>query len=205
MRLSCLIFSLLLLNGCKQERNDSSNSAKINSSKDVVDDTLIRPHIKASEVNTIEVLDLDSILINGKGGFLMHPSKLKEYFGKPDSTGRVSHDCGGYFEEEEVSIDYYGRSSFESSKNMTVVKNINFQDGKFSVKTPDIILNKHTTITDIVNKFPVSGKKSYAWKDDSDAKEYIVIRLSPKLNYDDQWILKFYNGKLIDLEYWIPC
>ncbi len=161
--------------------------------------------IKESATDLLEVLDMDSIVINEKFRFQTSRSKLREHLGKSDSTIKANYDCGGYFDVGDVSVDYYGSSSFETSMEKTVVRNINFQDGRFTVKAGNIIFNKNTTLTAIKDAFPASAKKSYLWKDVSDNKEYTVVRLLPKLNYDDQWVLKFYNGKLIDMEYWIPC
>ena len=62
-----------------------------------------------------------------------------------------------------------------------------------------------TTLSNLKKAIPNSANKSYLWKHVRDNKDYTVVRMPPKLNYDDEWILKFYKGKLVDIEHWIPC
>jgi hypothetical protein len=73
------------------------------------------------------------------------------------------------------------------------------------LKTTKQVWSNKTSLKDIGRYYPQAVDESYDWENPSNKKIYRIVRIQPKANYDDLWVLKFYNGKLIEMEYWIPC
>jgi hypothetical protein len=96
------------------------------------------------------------------------------------------------------------RGCFEANKDSVVLRQINFQAGKSTLKTPRLTLSKKTTLEELGQAYPVAFKSSYDWADET-GKKYRLVRIPPKPNYDDEWVLKFDGDHLVEIEYWIPC
>ena len=186
-----------MLVGCQfnQSKPDKPSKAKLKA-------TILEKRI---EVENPEVLDFDSVLLNNKIPFQTTVQKLKYHFGKPDSIIVKNYDCGGYFEEGDVSIYYYGLTSFETKGDTAAIQNIDLGTGRFRLKFKNIFLDRNTSLSDLKKIFPISISKSYMLREASKNKDYQFVRIYPRTNYDDEWVLTFYNGKLIEIDYWIDC
>lgn len=159
---------------------------------------------KGNAQTSAEVLDMDSVYVNGVIPFTTTVKQLIEKLGKPDSILSRNYDCGGYF-EKPVEVYCYGQTRFEAFENEVVIREISFKEGKFNLKTTKQVWTNKTSLKDIGRYYPQAVDESYDWENPSNKKIYRIVRIQPKTNYDDLWVLKFYNGKLVEMEYWIPC
>jgi|GEM_PF-1338323 len=164
-------------------------------------------HKSYNETTSIleEIIYSDSVFVNDIIPFETTTKNLIKKLGKPDSIVTTPYNCGGYFEEFTADVYYYGHTFFESYKDTVVIQIINFTDRRFKLKTTQLVLDNTTSIADIKHFFPHSVEKSNDWVNPIDNKTYRLVRINPKANYDDQWILRFHNDKLIEIEYWVPC
>ncbi|MFN3405956.1 MAG: hypothetical protein ACK40G_17810 [Cytophagaceae bacterium] len=155
--------------------------------------------------NVIEILDSDKVKVNNIIPFKTTVKNIKNILGKADSVVKVTNDCPGYFNFEKVSLHYYGNSVFESLKDTIVIQKIVFKDKIFSLNSPYITFNSQTTLEELKNILPVSINESFLFNDPVTKLEYRLVRIAPKTNFDDRWILKFLEGYLVEIEYWVPC
>ncbi|MEO8149310.1 MAG: hypothetical protein ABI723_16815 [Bacteroidia bacterium] len=193
-RLTTLLLAFGLL--CCIDKATSTNSASCG--------MLINSYSQY-QTDSFEIINVDSILINNKIPFQTTTKNLISNLGNADSIITKTFECGGYFDAENVSIYYYGTSTFETYRDTAVLQKINFREGRYNLKTNKITLSNLITIQKLKQLFPMSTNKSYDWIDAVDKKTYTIIRIKPNQNYDDEWVLKFYNNKLVEIEYWIPC
>jgi hypothetical protein len=154
---------------------------------------------------TVEYIDRDSVFVNDRISFFTTAKDLRKYLGKPDSTAIITYDCGGFFSwDGKVRGYYYKGTVFEENNDTVVLRKINFRDKTIKLKTPKLILSKNTTLEEFARVYPVAFKSSYDWSDET-GKKYRLLRIQPKPNYDDEWVLTFDANQLVEIEYWVPC
>ena len=151
-----------------------------------------------------EVLDLDSVLLNRSIPFKSSVDAITEILGKPDSMVSNSHECGGFFEVDQVQNYYYGRTFFEVYGDTGVIRNIDLTDFRFTLNAGRVNLDSRTSLSDIERLFPMSASQAFPMKDE-EGKKALLVRLKPKTGYDDDWVLYFQDGQLVGVKYWIPC
>ncbi len=152
-----------------------------------------------------EIININSILINNKVPYLTTVKVLEDNFGKPDSIVNETQACGGYFEAGYEPIYFYGKTNFETNGETAVFRKIDFSEGQFKLTTTHLTLDNHTTLNDFRQFFPYSTAKSYDWTNPTDKKIYKLVRVRRQANFVDEWILKFYNDILIEIEYSVHC
>jgi hypothetical protein len=157
------------------------------------------------QTSNMEILNVDSVLINNKVPFQTTKANLIEKLGNPDSIATFRPECGDYFGADTVTLYFYGQTVFESYEDLVVLRKINFRDSRFQLKANDLTLDNKTIFNDVRKLFPVSAEKSREVVNPIDKKTYQFITIQPKVESDDHWILKFYHGRIIKIEYWIPC
>lgn len=158
-----------------------------------------------TQTNNNEGIDEDSILLNNRIPFLTTIKRLTDNLGNPDSIIKKHYDCSGYFDKDTISLRYYNESVFETLGDTSVLQKIYFKHDNFKLKTPTILLDNRTTLKDIKRCFPKSLDDSNDIIDPTDKKTYRLVRISTKKNFDCKWVLKFADGRLIEIEYWIAC
>ena len=157
------------------------------------------------QTNKEETINIDSMLINNNVPFLTTVKVLKDNLGKPDSIVTKPKNSGNYVEVATDPIYFYGQTTFEIHKETAVLQKIDFRNGQFKLNTTGFTLDKHTTLNDFRQFFPVSTAKSYDWIDPIDKKTYRLVKVQSKENNIDQWVLKFYNDMLMEIEYSTSC
>ena len=157
------------------------------------------------QTNKEEVINIDSILINNKVAFRTTVSILKNNFGKPDSIVTKTRESGNFVLLSTVTIFYYGKATFEIHGETAVLQKLDFGNGQFNLKSTHLTLDNNTTLNDLIHFSPSSKEKSYESTNPIDKKTYRLVKVKPTSNNDDQWVLKFYNDRLIEIEYWDPC
>ena len=167
-------------------------------------DSVIKVPLETRMNYNRENINPDSVFIN-KVPFRSTLNVLKANFGNPDTIITKTYDCGGYFEEENVSSYYYGKTFFETFKDSAIFHVVDLREARFKVGVNKFLFDHSTTILTIKKNFPISGSESYHWVDPEDHKDYQLIRVYSKDSYNDEWIFKFLNGVLVEFEYHIQC
>lgn len=155
-----------------------------------------------------DIMDKDSVWVNGKIPYTVSQKELIKQLGKPDSTTRPMYECGGYEEGMEeygnlVEIYYYNNTQFVAYKDVADIKIIDFSSGKFYLKTPKLTLTSKTTLEEFTKAYPLAAKTARDFTDNGIT--YKIIQIDPKPFWDDQWMLWFLNGKLVKIKYYISC
>lgn len=155
----------------------------------------------------VEAIDPDSVLIIGKFPFYSTKQQILKYLGKPDSIVSYAADCGGYFGDRQVKRYYYGQTFFEANKDTAVLIEMDFTSCTYIFRTPRITLSAKTTLSDLKRIYPEACRLSGEIIDEITKKPYINISLSvdSKIESDDRWFLRFENGKLARINYWVGC
>jgi len=76
--------------------------------------------------------------------------------------------------------------------------------GNLRLIYPTITLCHSTKLEEVKKLFPVSVKISYDYFDPEQKETYRLVRINPRKAWTDEWILRFKEGQLYELEYWTP-
>ncbi len=146
------------------------------------------------------------VTLNKVVPFYTNPKKLIALLSKPDSVVSEQIGCGSFFESEDiVSTYYYGKTCFEIYKREAIFKRVSFTDSRFKFYIKDKPLDGNTSLSEIAKLYPTSFKDSYDWQDDKSKKTYRLVWIDTIPVTDTKWIFRFYRGKLIEIEYRLPC
>lgn len=158
----------------------------------------------------VETINPNSILINNKVFYLDKLKNLKKTFGLPDSITLSRAECCTYWQDVNEKSIWYGKTKFNSFRDTAIIDEIYFDDGKFSITTPKLVLNKKTTYNDAYKMFPKACKLTETYINTFDRKlgknttiKSFFLKMGKEYDDSDSWILYFSNNKLIKLEYFI--
>jgi hypothetical protein len=154
------------------------------------------------------IMYADSVkLASNKFNRISFETEVEEFLkkmGQPDSTVDPKYDCG-YFATEQVPVElyYYQGSSFNAYHGKAEIKTLDFTKTDLTIEYPHLILNKHTTLEEIKRHFPASYRNAYVLE--QDGNDYTYLRFWAGEKIDDQIVLKFFRGKLVEFDLWMPC
>lgn len=198
MKFCTLVISISLLVGC---RNSPSKTSIINL------DQVATEQKDATEVKVQEFLEKDSVKIKGRLSLISKTTDLYDLLGAPDRI--VSPDlndvCVSYY-SKDFNYAYYDDTQFEIYGDTSVLVSINFAGKRqLELKTTGLTLNNETTLAQLGHFFPNSVDHKY----DLDVKGIgrmiaVTIAIS-KQPSDDSWLFLFYRGKLLRIDYYMPC
>jgi hypothetical protein len=196
-----LLFLLPLSLACV-EKSNKSNTLKIQSN------TLSIAVNNIKKVDTtLEFLDWNSLKINNRLPLLCKKSEIIELLGQPDSivVPNMNDICVSYFEGEFKYI-YFGKSQFETKGDKVVISSILFGDNnRVKINNGSIVLDNSMTIDKLASIFPNAVKLKYEVTLDMGEKAMCVRLETSKVGGDNAWVLLFQNGKLIRIDFWMPC
>lgn len=172
-------------------------------------ETDVPTKVKKIEHN-IEVLDMDRVWLNDVIQFSSTQNEVRTKLGEPDSISTPNFECGAYIAGEEpwgdlVNIWHYQGTKIVTFKDKTEIMTVKLRGLDCTLHHSRIIFSGHTSLSDLAKVFPISVENSYEWKDVRDGRTYQLVRIAPKPSWDDEWVLKFFNDELIEIEYWTPC
>lgn len=147
------------------------------------------------QINNPEFLDRDKVLINKKINYENSLVDLLQILGKPLKTEPMEDEASQY-NGDKYELYTYESLEFVVYDNKALIQRIEFNNDKVGAVFPQIILTNKTDITEIEKLFPISCKMM---RQSNSTK--INIGISPKLNWDDKWILTFEKGKLKTIFY----
>ena len=156
-----------------------------------------------------ETIDPNSMLINNKVFYMDEIKHLKKTFGLPDSITPSRAECCTYWDEIDEKEIWYGKTLFSAYKDSAIIDQLYFDDGKFFITTPKLILSKSTTYDDACKVFPKACKLSESYINTFDKKlgkntriKSFSLKMCKECEFS--WILFFRDNKLIRLDYFIP-
>lgn len=162
---------------------------------------------KNASVINVEFIDRDSVRINGKLHFITKTNELFQLLGQPDSI--VNQDlkkvCTPFF-DYQFKYAYFKNSMFEIHGDTTVIMSINFQNQpEIELATGTLTLNHNTSLVELEKSFPNAVANKHEICVNKIGKT-ISVQLAISQNAtDDSWVLFFLNGKLLRIDYYMPC
>jgi hypothetical protein len=165
-------FLFVVLAACKNEGNKDRNYkiemrenkhvyAKKESGKPSIDSVIETAPPDERQQNSIEILDADLMLFNGKVKRFFSLKDFKKNFGEADSTKRMKHKerCAYVFQNIDPTQNlqdkflYKDGSRFENSKEKVAIDEFRFTKNNF-ILYKGITFNSSTTIAQLQKIFP---------------------------------------------------
>ncbi len=197
---------LLVLVGFINCRNASTNST-IFDNKSAISTKNNNTSVKPALINNKEYISFDAVRINGKLPLITKANLLFKLLGQPDSIVVPNMDdvCVSFY-DKPFKQAYIKKTAIEIYGDTAVVSSINFESNyhlEFTTKT--IRLNHNTTLLGLQRLFPNTVKSKSEW-DIVKLGKTVTVRLpTSKQLTDDSWLLFFKNGKLVRIDYYMPC
>jgi hypothetical protein len=198
-----LLLFIVVLNACKgpatNEKADTLKNVKDTINKISTTDT-------SAINNNDEYIEWDKVRINGKLPTITTAKLLYATLGKPDSivTPNMHEVCVSFYDKPFKWV-YFKGSNFELYGDTVVISTLNFRQPGLVFTAGKLVLDGNTTLKDLAKVFPKSAKdQSTMSLGDNEMVISISINTGKKPS-DDGWVLMFKNGKLIQIDYWMPC
>ena len=104
----------------------------------------------------LEALHFDSVRLNSNIPLMLKDAELLDFLGQPDSVVTENDwECGNYINgDESVTILYYGKTRFMSSRGISLLYVLNLEDDRFTFDFDDKKLRKGTSKADLQEFFP---------------------------------------------------
>lgn len=201
-----LLFLILTLSLACKPHSRVTDPNKIDSTTT----TITNPNTGAVDTSkkiNLEYLDWKQATINNQISVFCKKTGLIELLGQPDSivTPNMDDICVTYF-EKDFKFFYYQKSMFEIAGDSAAMISIHFDgDQKIKVNFGSLQLDNKMTLTKLANLFPNAVQLKEENIIDNGDKVILVRIACSKILSDDSWILLFKDGKLIRLDYWMPC
>ncbi|MFN3405737.1 MAG: hypothetical protein ACK40G_16695 [Cytophagaceae bacterium] len=155
-----------------------------------------------------EVLEIEKVSINEQIPFQVSTSDLTTKIGEPVNTGIC--ESKGLFNKSKSKLEdnvyswRYPGLEFLVYRDIANIRIIQFKNSDLRLVHPEITLSADTTLEQLREVFPISCKNGYDMKDEETGKNFHIVRLNTKLDWVDEWVLKFDNERLSEIEFWTP-
>jgi hypothetical protein len=153
-----------------------------------------------------EYISWDEARINGTVAMISTSKILYASLGKPDSiiTPNMDDVCVSYFDKNYKDV-YIKGSTFEMCGDTVAIRSLNFRQPGLTFTAGQLRFDNNTTMTSLAKTFPTAIKEqSNMTLAHNEAVTAIKVQTG-KMPSDDSWILMFKNGKLVQIDYWMPC
>ncbi|WP_141106506.1 hypothetical protein [Hymenobacter gelipurpurascens] len=161
----------------------------------------------ASAETTGEYLDWETASLNGKQPALGKTEALYKMLGQPDSVVKpnMNEFCGSFY-DKPLQYAYFKQSVVEVYGDTAVIGSLNFRNNpQLELRTAAIRLNHNTTLDELTKRFPQAAKKQGSVDVEGLGKLTTISIPTGKTPNDDAWLLFFDGGKLVRIDYWMPC
>jgi hypothetical protein len=163
--------------------------------------------VDSNQKSNLDYLEWNTLKINNQLPLLCKKKELINLLGQPDSivVPNINDICISYFEKDFTYLNFR-KSQFESKGDTTVISSISFdQTNRIWLQTGNTVLDNSMTIDKLNSLFPNAVKQKEDVVLDTIGK-VICVRLGiTKESSENAWLLFFQNGKLIRIDYWMPC
>lgn len=183
-----------------------------------------RADLKSKHVSTIEILTAHqalvlttpvnqefisgaSVKINGKLPMITQTKALFSMIGQPDSiVAPDMNDVCTSFYDKEFKYAYLNNTQIEIYGDTAVLSSLDFRnDSELSLKTPKHSFSRNTSLASLKKDFPAAVKEQFELNV-QEIGETVAVRIPTSQEpSDDSWLLLFRDGKLIRIDYYMPC
>jgi len=186
-----LISSLIFIGSCRKKEvlqnknNNNTHSATLN-----IDDW------------RREILDVDSVLINGAIPIITTKENIFKILGPPKNRTKISSNSGflPYLKTDSLSKAYriyYGETFFDEIENVAILNTLDFRSTNVQLVHPLITLKGGLTVIELSKIFPESCKlitlSGNSWSG------HIELHTSNKGLDPRRWFLIFQNEQLVKI------
>jgi hypothetical protein len=208
-RLVTAAVSLLVALGSCQEsapQKDAANTVDKATTPTSVDTSTVEP-AAARAPSPNEYIDWETATINGRQPLLGKTEALFKALGHPDSLANPDmNDVCVSFYDRKFRYAYFKGSVVEVYGDTAVVGSLDFRyNPQLELHTPTMRLSHATTLEALAKQFPQAVKEQYSLNVYRIGKVTAVNLATGKDPSDDAWLLLFAGGKLIKIDYWMPC
>ncbi len=171
------------------------------------------PNINTEEVapsinsTNVEYLKWDTATLNGRLPMMSTKKAMIKELGPLDSliAVDVNEGCGYYFDQPHQNA-YMKLTDFEVCGDTAVIRTISFQhEPQLTLQTGNIRLSSKTTLLELAKTFPMAVKGQSEMNVSELGKVIAVSLATGSIVTDDSWLLFFQRGKLVRIDYFIPC
>lgn len=148
----------------------------------------------------LEILELDSMTINGNIPLRGTKSNLLELLGKPDTIIPIYpnfSNVGKY--NFEYKMLYFKNLRYTLINQRVLINSINFEGNNIKLAHPKITLDGNTTIMQLQDIFPESGYLIRGGR--STFTGYMQLRPTKDWTSPTFWLLVFKDTKLIRIDF----
>ncbi|TGD82910.1 hypothetical protein [Hymenobacter wooponensis] len=207
---SFIAFALggLALTACQESgsRQDTATARRAEARRQAADTSEVEPEVAYSP-SPNEFIEWKTATINGTQPLVGKTAALYRLLGQPDSIVSPNMDdiCVSFY-DKEFKYAYFKNSLLEVYGDTAVIGTLDFRHNpKLSLHTPTMRLGQATTLEDLAKEFPQAVKDQHTINV-QDLGELTAVELpTGKTASDDGWILFFDKGKLVRIDYWMPC
>jgi len=204
MKQTIKLVYLLFLFSCVQS---AKKSETVNKKENFIDSVKLNySNIDTTHNSNLEYLEWGSLKINNQFPLMGKKVDLIALLGQPDSivTPIMNDICVSYF-EKDFNYLYFRGSRFETSGEMAVISSICFYNSNIELTSDKLRFNKSVTIEFVKKIFPNAIKDSTEVEIDIFGKVVSVRLPASKKDEENAFILLFKQGKLIQIDYHMPC
>jgi hypothetical protein len=223
-KIQFVYFLFVVLAACKNDGNKDRNYkiemrenkhvyAKKESGKASTDSLIETAPPDERQQNSIEILDADLMLFNGKVKRFFSLKDFKKNFGEADSTKRMKHEerCAYVFQNIDPTQNlqdkflYKDGSRFENSKEKVAIDEFKFTKNNF-ILYKGITFNASTTIAQLQKIFPNAVENMSIMSIYGEGElQMIQLREGNYELYDGHINIFLKNGRLFFMQWWLPC
>lgn len=223
-KIQFLYFLFLILASCKNEGNKDRNykiknqeNKAVPAKKESATTSInllkesAQPH--KNQINSIEILDEDLLIFNGKVKRFFSLKDFKKNFGEADSSKMMKHEerCAYVFQNIDTTKNlqdkflYKGGSRFENSNEKVAIDAFKFTKNNFILYN-GIKLDASTTIAQLQKIFPNAVENIGIVNGDSNGElQMIQLREGHYELYDGHINVFLKSGRLFLMQWWLPC
>lgn len=161
----------------------------------------------AVQSTNAEYLEWSTASLNGRLPMMSAKNAILKELGPLDSltTTDMNEGCGYFFDQPHQDA-YVKMTELEICNDTAVIRTIDFQrQPQLTLQTGKIRLNSNTTLLELANTFPMAVKAQNEMNVDELGKVVAVSLATGPIVTDDSWLLFFQRGKLVRIDYFIPC
>jgi hypothetical protein len=196
-----ILISLIALNAC-------NNQSKVNkiSNENIVNSQRILSQSEKEYYDKYDILDSDSIKIEGQVGLFDLRQNMEKVFGKPIKV-EESEYCVSFFNDDmpTKTFIHYGNTVFEVYEDKAALCLLDFPSTDKTLIYNQIRFNKNTRIEDLQVIFPKSYSQKYQIEGTNELNKRIVIPILICRDCDAMLLLIFENNKLVQIENHMDC
>ncbi|QJX47634.1 hypothetical protein HMJ29_12045 [Hymenobacter taeanensis] len=154
-----------------------------------------------------EYIDWNTATLNGKQPVLGKTAELYRVLGQPDSlvSPNMNDVCVSFY-DQKFQYAYFKHSQLEVYGDTAVIGTLDFRSNpQLALHTSTMRLNHTTTLDDVAKEFPEAVKGQHMVTVENLGQLTAIPLATGETPGDDAWILFFDKGKLVRIDYWMPC